>query len=314
MHDEVYHQGEIAIQTRAGVRAIALRNGTVVHDTITPGGRPFLAQQRMAALASTDTNDRLWASLWFGKPGFLRSPEGQGVVFDRSLQTQISSDPLAMSIHVGSKLGMLAIDLGSRRRLRVNGVVTSCSDMIMELTVREAYPNCPKYIQRRHLSEGSSSESDMHFATGVSLDKSGREIILQADTLFVASQHSERGADVSHRGGAVGFVRVLNERLLRFPDYPGNSMFNTLGNFELDKRAALAIPSFERARLLQLSGSASLLWGAEDPRHPTGGTGRYWEFHIEQWIESSLPSTFKWELLDSSSFNPPPYAGDSDAP
>ena len=58
-----------------------------------------------------------------------------------------------------------------------------------------------------------------------------------ADTFFVASAHAERGVDASHRGGLPGFVRVLGDRTLEIPDYPGNSMFNTLGNPAADPRA-----------------------------------------------------------------------------
>lgn len=36
---------------------------------------------------------------------------------------------------------------------------------------------------------------------------------------------------------------------------------------------------------MQLSGRANLLWDIDDPRDETGGTGRYWEFDTERWVQ-----------------------------
>jgi hypothetical protein len=59
----------------------------------------------------------------------------------------------------------------------------------------------------------------------------------------MASFHPRGGADASHRGGRPGSVRVLDEGRLAFADYPGNNMFNTLGNLIEYPRAASALPA-----------------------------------------------------------------------
>ena len=81
-------------------------------------------------------------------------------------------------------------------------------------------------------------------------------------------------------------------------------MFNTLGNLAVNPRAGLVIPDFENRKTLQLTGRAQLLWGIDDPGNETGGTGRYWEFEVERWvqIENSLPGSV--EFLDYSPHNP----------
>ena len=81
-------------------------------------------------------------------------------------------------------------------------------------------------------------------------------------------------------------------------------MFMTLGNFEVDSRASLAAVDFERGRVLSFSGSARLHFEVEHPQHPTGGTGRYWDFEVREWVQFELPAALGWELLDSSPFNP----------
>jgi hypothetical protein len=60
--------------------------------------------------------------------------------------------------------------------------------------------------------------------------------------------------------------------------------------------------------VLSLTGSAVIEFGADDPRHPTGGTGRYWSFTVARWLEFPLPPTMQWTLIDRSPFNPPSSA------
>jgi uncharacterized protein len=110
--------------------------------------------------------------------------------------------------------------------------------------------------------------------------------------------------DASHRGGAPGFIRVVDATTLRIPDYPGNSMFMTLGNFEIDPRASLVAVDFERGRAVSFSGSASLHFGVEDAGHATGGTGRYWDLTVKEWVQFDLPTTLRWDLIEASPFNP----------
>jgi len=315
MRTDVFHEGEIAVQARAGERAIAVRNGAMLRATITGGALPFLAQQRTVAIALQAADGRLWASLWFGHAGFFRSPDGQTVTITRDVQCIGNDDPVWTHLRRGSQLGLLAIELGSRRRLRINGVVSTITGDVVTIEVREVFPNCPKYIQRRQLQEAQEANPATNqglrrsHANGAAIDDERRALIEATDTLFVASQHVVRGVDVSHRGGASGFVRVLDEHTLRIPDYPGNSMFQTLGNFEIDGRASVVITDFRRGRLLSITGSARLRFGPEDPQQPTAGTGRYWELAVERWIEHAMPARYRWQLLDASPFNPPPFAG-----
>jgi hypothetical protein len=139
--------------------------------------------------------------------------------------------------------------------------------------------------------------------SGRELDEERRALVERADTAFVGSLHPTRGVDASHRGGAPGFIHVVDTTTLRVADYPGNGMFMTLGNFEIDSRASLAVLDFERGRVVSFSGSARLRFEVEDPQHPTGGTGRYWDLAVREWVQCDLP-TAGWQLIDRSPFNP----------
>lgn len=299
-----FHDGERRMQALAGETAIADRNIAVLSDSVIGGARPFIAKQSMAVLASTDARGAVWASVVFGKPGFLHTDDGHAIAIDVPYRDRDLADPLWENMAAQADVGMLFIELGSRRRYRVNGTVQRLDALGAGVAIREAYPNCPKYIQRRHLRQIGEARLPVQAAHGTVLRGAVAEIATRADTLFVASRHDHAGADASHRGGQPGFVELVDDTTLRIPDYHGNSLFNTLGNFAADGRAGLCILDFTHGQVLQLTGTAAVLWNQDDPHGETGGTRRYWEFKVRHWILRDLPHALEWEYLDASPFNP----------
>jgi len=310
MARDPYHSGERAIQREAGEEAIAVRNGTVIGHVIPPGAIPFLSQQRSLVVSSLDEHSSPWASLVLGQAGFVSSSvDGDVVKLDLRRTLIGEADLFWDNAREGARLGGLAIELMSRRRLRFNGHVTERSEETLAISVDEAYPNCPKYIQRRHLGNidiVDRGESDT--VVGSALTDQQVTMIRRSDTLFVASAHPENGLDASHRGGHAGFAEVVDNGAVRIPDYPGNSMFNTLGNIRGYPRAGLLFPDFETGEMLQLVGDASIEMSGDDPESRTGGTGRFWSVSptsVRQW---NLGVGAAWEFIDASPFNPEPRA------
>ncbi|QBE62728.1 pyridoxamine 5'-phosphate oxidase family protein [Pseudoduganella lutea] len=305
MSDMAFHDGERKVQALAGETAIANRNVAMLSDTVIGGARPFIAKQSMAVLASTDAEGAMWASVVFGEPGFLHTHDGRSITIDVAREDRDAADPIWHNMTAGADVGMLFIELSSRRRYRVNGTVLRIDARGAEVAIHEAYPNCPKYIQRRQLHQLEEPRRPAReVAEGTVLRGGVTDIVARADTLFVASRHAEAGADASHRGGRPGFVKLVDERTLRIPDYPGNSMFNTLGNIEADGRAGICILDFNGGQVLQLTGTAAVLTDQDDPRGETGGTRRFWEFTVNRWILRALPCTMEWQYVDASPFNP----------
>jgi len=306
--NQPFHEGEIAVQERAGERDIACRHGAGIGSRIAPGALSFLERQRLIAVSIAGDDSQLWTSVWGGAPGFLRSDDGQRLEVSTSMATLSSHDPVRTRVLAGRDIGILAIELASRRRLRINGTIDAGSSELVVL-VRESVGNCPKYIQRRQPTDVSLPESSVgSVERGHGLSDDTRALIEGADTAFVGSVHPERGVDTSHRGGSPGFIEVVDAATLRMPDYPGNSLFMTFGNFAVDSRASLAVVDFERRRLLSLSGSAQLEFDADDPHQLTGGTRRFWTFSIREWVALGLRPDVRWDLVDASPFNPPPRA------
>lgn len=305
-----FHEGEREAQARAGESDLAAQNGRVYGDTIMAGALPFLRRQTMLIAGADDASGRLWASMLFGEPGFLSSDDGRALRINLTSSAPRADDPLWGTIAADREIGLLSIELATRRRLRVNGRVSSHTDTQLMVDVAAAYANCPKYIQRRTLQVLPSSTGLDAWTpataptTGTQLEHADRALIANADTFFVASRHPERGADVSHRGGNPGFIELRDARTLRIPDYSGNGLFNTLGNFVSHPFAGLLFLDVDRGRSLHLTGTVEILWAHDEAGRTTGGTGRYWEFHLDAWRSQPLSHRVSWELLDYSPWNP----------
>lgn len=304
--EEPFHEGELEVQDRLGLHAEAKQNSGAITDSIVTGAFRFIEQQRMAVLGSIDQDDNVWASVLVGQEGFMQATTGQLVTFDLSKTAGNEHDPFWKNIENHPRVGMLVIELATRRRLRINGHVRRSGEQQLELEVLESYPNCPKYIQRRELAKtpaASRAATSLVF-TGDVLGAPQQAIINKADTLFVASAHPERGVDASHRGGNPGFVRLVDDRTLRIPDYTGNCLFNTLGNFVVNPHAGLVFVDFETGTTLQLAGQAEILWDTGDADSESGGTKRFWQLQIDRCLHIENAHELQWSFQDYSPYNP----------
>jgi predicted pyridoxine 5'-phosphate oxidase superfamily flavin-nucleotide-binding protein len=128
------------------------------------------------------------------------------------------------------------------------------------LKITQSFGNCKKHITERILTPVAPRSA--HPYTTSSLDARPVALIESSDTFFIGSGVDSFGLDASHRGGAPGFVRVTSPHSLTFPDYSGNSFFNTIGNLLRDARVALLFLDFEGGDLLHVLGRATIDWGS----------------------------------------------------
>jgi predicted pyridoxine 5'-phosphate oxidase superfamily flavin-nucleotide-binding protein len=283
-----FHPGEIEVQGRLRAREDAERVGGIIASRMPPAVAVALRGQRMAVAATLDEQGRPWASLLTGPAGFIQAADDQLLRLATAIHP---GDPLSANLQARPELGILVIDPGTRRRWRFNGRGLLSPEGVF-LRVEQVYGNCPKYIQkRRRVAEGEVAASEPRRSR--SLDARTRALIAGADTFFIASWHPEGGADASHRGGRPGFVRVLDERTLEFPDYPGNNMFNTLGNLAGYPRAGLLFVDFERGDLLQLTGRVEIRWEPVTVR-----------MALEEVREIPAGTSLRLELVEPSPVNP----------
>src|SRR5438552_7927289 len=277
----IFHPGELAVQSRAGVRDQAGKIGTGIRAEIPPAARDFSLGQRLVVAASVSANGRVWASLLTGQRGFLEPVDERRLRIHARPQF---GDPLDESLHDGGDLGILVIDLANRKRLRLNGRVELHAEAI-DVVTRQVFANCPKYIQARGIEDGVESPAGgATMRRGPRLEESQSEWIRRADTFFIATHHCEAGADASHRGGNPGFVQVIDDARLACPAYSGNRTLQTLGNLHTDPRAGLLFLDFAGGRTLQLAGSAAVDW---EPSRANGfpGAERVVDFAIDEVVE-----------------------------
>lgn len=90
-----------------------------------------------------------------------------------------------------------------------------------------------------------------------------RTFIEQQSMFFLATADAEGYPDCSYKGGAPGFVRVLDEATLAFPSYDGNDMFKSLGNIRSNPRIGLLCLNFEKPKRLRVNAMAT--GGTDDP-------------------------------------------------
>jgi predicted pyridoxine 5'-phosphate oxidase superfamily flavin-nucleotide-binding protein len=85
-----------------------------------------------------------------------------------------------------------------------------------------------------------------------------RASIESASMFFLATADAQGRPDCSYKGGLPGFVRIVGERTLAFPDYNGNGMYRSLGNVLVNQSVALLFIDFERPQRLRVLGEATL--------------------------------------------------------
>ncbi|MDG1580371.1 pyridoxamine 5'-phosphate oxidase family protein [Pseudomonas sp. GOM6] len=284
-----FHPGEQQIQQRLGVRdkleAIGQR---VIRDHMPEQHREFFATLPWLLVGSLDADGQPHASVLWGEAGFLHSPHPQRLGINAQPE---ADDPLAVNLREGASLGLLGIELPTRRRNRLNGRITALHKDSFAVAVRESFGNCPKYIQRRHWQHLPRQPGPLYQGEG--LDTRWLTLVLASDTLFIASRHVQ-DVDISHRGGPPGFLRLGPDGRLWLPDYSGNLMFNTLGNLLLEPRCALLWIDFTNGDLLHLEAEAELVWPEHYPQPAAPGAERQLALTPGRWRlrKNRLPLSF----------------------
>ncbi|MFB4317754.1 pyridoxamine 5'-phosphate oxidase family protein [Actinomadura sp. 21ATH] len=294
MAADVYHEGERAAQRRAGLLDQGAFSGRAIRAEIPDVARRFLAQQPMVVLGAADGDGRMWAAPLTGPPGFLRADDARTITIDARPGPH---DPLHDRLAEPAPVGLLAIEPSRHRRMRMNGRAVPTAGGL-RVSLDQVYSNCPKYIQKREPRWEPASPGRPRRSRSLSAEQRAR--ITGADTFFIATADREGNADASHRGGNPGFVEVPSPTMLRWPDYVGNAMFNTLGNLEVQPRAGLLFPDWRTGAVLQLTGTARTDW------EPARGTAeRLVEFTVTDVIEIPDAVPLRWSEPVLSRFNPP---------
>jgi predicted pyridoxine 5'-phosphate oxidase superfamily flavin-nucleotide-binding protein/ferredoxin len=299
-----FHKGEQYIQTKLGVRERMERFGQqVIRDYLPQEHRDFYERLPYVFAGHADKNGWPWASMLFNQQSLMASRHPERLSINAK---PINGDPLHDSLTEGLKVGLLGIELETRRRNRLSAHVKEILETGLTLGVDQAFGNCPQYIQPRTLTWlECAADEQQNVEKITAYDNAALKLIGCSDTFFVASSlgrndnEASDGADVSHRGGDSGFVRIDDMQSLTIPDYSGNLHFNTLGNFIENPKAGLLFVDFENGHMLTLTGTVEITWKVDEEAGFVGAE-RLWSFKLDHgyWLKNVLP--MRWDKNTSS--------------
>lgn len=300
-----FHIGELAVQRRVGVdEKIEQIGRRVFRDHLLQQHRDFYASQHQLLLATVDSQARPWATMVAGPAGFAYALS--------ETQLRIDAFPVIVSdqhqLAVGDVLGVLGIDYASRRRNRVNGRIASIDSTGFVLQVDSSFGNCPKYIQTRHTILPTGEHWRVDPTQGELIEANSaklRAVVTQADHFYIATHYQQaedmahQGADISHRGGKAGFIKMDEAGSLLFPDFAGNRFYNTLGNIEMNGKAALLFIDFDSGSLFSMTGTATVGWQAAQQSGFAGAERMLrWQAQQVWYYPQALP--FRWQFGEFS--------------
>jgi ferredoxin-NADP reductase/predicted pyridoxine 5'-phosphate oxidase superfamily flavin-nucleotide-binding protein len=288
-----WHEGELTLQRAVG--AVDMMEGVgqrqMSRTWMPDQHREFYSQLPFVVLGAVDRRGDVWATLRTGQPGFMNSPTPE--ILQIKLEPQ-PNDPAHEGMQPGDAIGMLGIELHTRRRNRMNGNVLRELDNGIEIVVTQAYGNCPRYINLRQYDFVEETVDIAQELTAT--DPLIRRMVTSADSFYVATYvvlDGQKQVDASHRGGKAGFVRMEEDGSLTVPDFSGNLFFNTLGNILLNPRAGLTFISFENGDLLQMTGTAEVL--LDDPEIAAfQGAERLWRFTPQRIVHRQAALALRW--------------------
>jgi len=293
-----WHAGELHVQTHAGVtERMDVIGRKFIRDFMPDQHREFYEQIPYLIVGAVDADGWPWASMMDAHEGFITAPDSQHL--DIAWLPQ-ADDPVSEAFKAGAALGLLGIDLHTRRRNRINGHIQTVGEQGFSLVVEQSYGNCPQYIQLRPL-QGADEAAVAARPTAQAmdaLDDAALKTIRSADTFFVASYVDlegpapHRSVDVSHRGGQAGFVRVEGD-VLTVPDFAGNLFFNTIGNFMANPKAGLVFIDFATGDMLHVAGPVTVLLDSPEIA-AFQGAERLWQVKIQKVLRRPAALRSRW--------------------
>ncbi|CAG8981093.1 hypothetical protein HYALB_00013842 [Hymenoscyphus albidus] len=316
-----FHDGEKAMHK---LLQVPMRDNPT-QPFLTPNAANTLIRSPILAIGALDLKGRHWTSLWGGEAGFSR-PVAQGIIGMKTVINQ-SYDPVAEILlegkhdgevvkaeGAGKMVGMLAIDLETRSRVKLYGRMVAgalqgteggIGDVQLVVKIEQSLGNCPKYLNKKHILP--SIPQPKLVTSELPLPQAALDLVSKSDLFFISSSNQEADMDTNHRGGPPGFVRMLQTEKgtsLVYPEYSGNRLYQTLGNLITTPQAGLIFPDFETGDVLYVTGNTEILAG-KSAAELIAHTNLAVKVNIEavRFVVNGLG--FRGEVGEYSPYNPP---------
>jgi uncharacterized protein len=123
------------------------------------------------------------------------------------------------------------------------------------------------------------------------------------DMFFLATADDAGLPNCSYKGGEPGFVRVVDEHTVAFPNFDGNGMYLSMGNLLVNASVGLLFIDFERGHRMRLNGTASI-----DPNDPLMAEYPEAQFIVRVRAREVFPNCpryiHRYKLVERSRFVP----------
>lgn len=327
--DLPWHTGETSMQQT--MRAPTGHNPTI--QTLSPQLANHLQVAPLIAIGTLDAQGRPWTTLWGnGDKGFAQ-PMGQGILgirtpvtgkFDPVVEELMGKEAKGEIVREEGKGRMVAgltIDLETRKRVKMYGrmaagalgrredEVTGKEEVVVEIQlvvkVEQSMGNCPKYINKKEIVAGKSTPELVEESPR--LHERAVALLKKADMFFISSSQGDLDMDTNHRGGPPGLVRVLSNEesgaVIVYPEYSGNRLYQTLGNFKVNPKAGMCVPDYETGDMLYLTGTTEILVGKDAAAVlPRSNLAVKITITAARFVATALP--FRGVLGERSPYNP----------
>ena len=115
------------------------------------------------------------------------------------------------------------------------------------------------------------------------------EFLARRDSFYLATASAAGRPYIQHRGGPLGFLRVLDEQTLAFADFSGNRQYISIGNLSENDQAHLFLMDYPNRRRIKIWGRAEVV--EDDPGLLTKLVDASYDarperaivFHVEAW-------------------------------
>eukprot|EP00931_Biecheleriopsis_adriatica_P106417 TRINITY_DN8087_c0_g1_i1.p1 TRINITY_DN8087_c0_g1~~TRINITY_DN8087_c0_g1_i1.p1 ORF type:complete len:814 (-),score=136.37 TRINITY_DN8087_c0_g1_i1:190-2337(-) len=315
--DKLFHWGHLELHRKLGRQEEAVAFAHHVTNFISAGKEKLVNNQRLVFVASLDkTTGMPWASLACSNAGGAGLLDGleSGTSLTMSLpdaktgEGYVCENLLAnMRQSGGTPACFLVMDYLTKNRARIRGAMTTNSEStVATLKGVESVPHCTRYIPKLEAFAPvtiDASKIKSHMSTTISQDQ--RDKISKAPSFYIATCTPELDRmEMSHRGGQPGFVRVLDEQTIVWPEYRGNGQLSTQGNLKAYSGASLLLP-FCDGSIFQVVGTAIC-------KYAEGACVDQQDIECHFFVQRIVETTglaLQWKLLSNSGMSPPVIEG-----
>ena len=168
-----------------------------------------------------------------------------------------------------------------------------------------AYHEGSRALQDRFDSRRLADRLEERFMQRPTIDAGDRAFIERMDMFFLATADAQGHPQCSYKGGEPGFVRVIDERTVAFPNYDGNGMYLSMGNVAVNPHVGMLFIDFvsERPSRLRLNGRARI-----DERDELLGSYPEAQFIVRVEVDQVFPNCPRYihrmALVERSRFVP----------